>query len=224
MTVRPGQNVTIVLKADIRKEALDVRNSTVYDTQGANILVAQTQPPIRADSTGQSVIVTYMAREKGRPVRNGFHARILGFIADYELSAGNTVKAVILEQKKEAEPYNLRMYYRIEPPSNSNIDIVVNGKKVNLLDISMRGARFSHSGIGPFELGTSVKVTLRIDDQEFQIEAKPLRIWHQNDGRNAPNLEFVSVEFPTIEQKVMDLLGRKIIDIERKLRFREIFR
>jgi hypothetical protein len=219
MHIKPGQSVTIVVSEDVMTGRIDVRNSTTYDVLSGEVILAQTDPPIRQSYLNKTVVVTYLIKEKGGSNRFGFHAKITKFIKDYELSSRQTQPALVIIPEGIETPYNLRMYYRIEPPDDSGFGMVIDGQKVNLLDISIGGARFSHNRIHVFRLRQTLKITLNIDGEEFEVMARALRIWEESER----NLEFVSVQFLDLDKKLVDLLGRKIIDVERRLRFREVF-
>ena len=120
------------------------------------------------------------------------------------------------------EPYNLRMFYRLEPPSNCGIDIFVNGIKVSILDISIGGASFSHNKIYPFKMNEETKIILVIGERASQIESKVVRVWEPENEKVKKSLEFVSIQFLDMNGHIKNELGRKIQDVERDLRYKEI--
>jgi hypothetical protein len=123
---------------------------------GDRMIVAQTDPPISRTHLGKELFVTFLDRSDGQPRRFGFPAIVVEFIKEFELSSLLKVQALVLKKAGAFEEYNLRMFYRLEPPTDCGIRISVDGKGVNLIDISIGGAKFSHEKVFPFEIGAPV--------------------------------------------------------------------
>ncbi len=224
MEIKPGLSVNIIINIDYRKEVVETKNSIVHDVLGEKIIIAQTDPPISRTYIDKEIYVTYLDKEGGKPIRYGFPARIIEFVKEYELAALQKTQAIVLLRKGLREEYNLRMFYRLEPPSNCGIDIFVNGTKVSILDVSIGGASFSHNKIYPFKTNQEVSVILVIGERASQIKSKVVRIWSPDDERMKKSLEFVSIQFLDMNGYIKNELGRKIRDVERSLRSKEIDR
>jgi hypothetical protein len=222
MEIKPGLSIKIVLNVDHVKETTDVRSSLIYDVIEKKLIIAQTQPPILKSKTNKSVIVTYLAKEKANPVRYGFDATILELYDDYELSTGNATQAAILLRKSDPAEYNLRFFFRVEPPSDSGLGLLVYRKPVNIIDIPIGGAKISHDRTLKFESGKIMTISLSIDDDSFELNAFVIRTWEPQETRMAKNLEFVALEFIETSMHFKNILGRKILDIQRGLRSKEI--
>jgi hypothetical protein len=139
---------------------------------GKKVIIAQTDPPISRTNINKEIFVTFLEKEQGKPVRYGFPARIVDFLKDFELASQQKVQAVVLLREGRLEPYNLRMFYRLEPPGNCGIDIFVNGNKVNILDVSIGGASFSHNKVYPFRVNDEVKIILVVGERAYQTESR----------------------------------------------------
>ncbi len=224
MEIKPGLSVSIIINIDYRKEVVETKNSIVHDVLGEKIVIAQTDPPISRTYIDKEVYVTYLYKEGEKPTRYGFPARIIEFVKEYELTAQQKTQAVVLHRKGLREQYNLRMFYRLEPPSNCGIDIFVNGTRVSILDISIGGASFSHNKIYPFKTNQEASVILVIGERASQITSKVVRIWSPDDDRMKKSLEFVSIQFLDMNGHIKNELGRKIRDVERSLRSKEMDR
>jgi hypothetical protein len=224
MEIRPGLTVNIIINIDYRKEIVDTKNSIVHDTTGKKVIIAQTDPPISRTNINKEIFVTFLEKEQGKPVRYGFPARIVDFLKDFELASQQKVQAVVLLREGRLEPYNLRMFYRLEPPGNCGIDIFVNGNKVNILDVSIGGASFSHNKVYPFRVNDEVKIILVVGERAYQTESRVVRVWEPENERVKRSLEFVSIQFLDMDGHTKNELGRKIRDIERELRYKEIER
>jgi len=61
---KPGLNVNIIFTLDIEKETADVRGAIIYDINGIDIILSQTNPPIMERHIGKDISVTYLIREK----------------------------------------------------------------------------------------------------------------------------------------------------------------
>lgn len=223
MNIRPGTHIVITVDMDPLRETIDVKNSTVHDIVGERIVAAQTDPPLLKSYLDKTVYITYLEKEEGRPLRYGFPARVLEFIKDYRLTSSETAGAMVLMPEADAEPHNLRMFYRLEPPSNSGLDIYVNEERTNIIDISLGGANFSHNRSAPLQVNAVVGIVLSIDGTETRIDAQVLRIREPESDRLKKSLELVSIFFLNMPGSIKNMLSRKIRDIERKMRFEDKF-
>ena len=223
MNVKPGTHIAITVDMDPLRETIDVKNSMVHDVAGEKIVVAQTDPPILKSYLNRIVYITYLGKEEGRPLRHGFPARALEFVKDYKLRSSGTTQAIVLTQEADAAPYNLRMFYRLEPPSNSGLDIYIDGERAGILDISIGGASFSHKRNTPFQTNSTIGIILSIDGAETRIDAQVLRVREPESNRLKKSLELVSVSFLNMPGSTKNTLSRKIRDIERKMRFENKF-
>lgn len=223
MNIKPGMHIAITVDMDPLRETIDIKNSIVHDIVDRKIVAAQTDPPLLKSYLNRTIYITYLEKEAGKPVRYGFPAKVLEFIKDYRLTSSEMTQAIVLIQEAETEQYNLRMFYRLEPPSNSGLDIYVGGEKVSIIDISIGGANFSHSRSGPLQTNETVKIVLGIDGKETKIDAQVLRVREPESDRLKKSLELVSVYFLNMPGSTKNALSRKIRDIERAMRFENKF-
>ena len=222
MEIRPGQSIKIVFNIDHIRETTDVRNSFVYDVVEDRLIIAQTYPPILKSKIGRAVIVTYLATGTTNPARFGLDATILELRSDYALSTGNTTRAAALLRKSDPVEYNLRFFYRVEPPSNVGLDMYVYRKRVNIIDISIGGVKISHDKALRFEPKKIMPVSLSIDGEPFEVNAIVSRTWQPQELRMIKSLEFAALEFADTSRHFKDILGKKIFEIQRELRYKEI--
>lgn len=223
MNIKPGMHIAITMDMDPLRETIDVKNSMVHDIVGGRIIAAQTDPPLLKSYLNKIVYVTYLEKEEGKPSRYGFPARVLEFKKDYRLTSSEMTQAIVLMQEAVAEPYNLRMFYRLEPPGNSGLDIYIDGEKVSIIDISIGGASFSHSRSSPLKANATVRIALSIDGVETRVDAQVLRIREPESDRLKKSIELVSVYFINLPGSTKNTLSRKIRDIERTMRFENKF-
>ncbi len=222
MELKPGLNINIITNIDYRKEILETRNSLVHDIRGNKIVIAQTDPPISRALLDQNIFVSYLVHEGGRTVRYGLPVKIIEFINKYALTSENSSPAVVLLRKGDKEEYNLRMFYRLEPPGNSGLEIFTREGKLNIIDISLGGASVSHQKTHSLAVNDELRITLVIGEAAHEIDCRVLRLWEPEVGRLRHSIEFASIQFLNIGGHAKNQLGRKIRDIERELRSKEI--
>ncbi len=223
MDIKPGMNINIIVSIDHMRELVDVKNSMIHDVEGKRIIVAQTDPPISRTNIEKEMFVTFLEKGQKGPSRYGFYARIIDFIKDYELKSSKKVQAIIMKQTGEIEQYNLRMFYRLEPPSDCGIEISMEGRRVNLIDISIGGAKFSHEKIHPFQPNETVKMMIEVGGNKTGIEAVVLRVWEPENEKIRKTIAFASVQFLDVDAQLKNTLARKIRDIERDMRYKEVY-
>lgn len=220
MNIRPGLSARIVTEIDPARDKIRVGNSVVYDVREPTIILAQTDPPVPKSMFEKEIVVTYLVKEKGDMVRYGFPVRIAEFI-DYTLSAGGQVKAISARIAGEAAPYSIRMFFRVNPTEQSRLRMSILGNRVNILDISLGGVRFSYKGPLALEAGEIVAVRLDIDGRYHRLEACILRNWTGEEQGMIPRLAFATAEFLDMSNVTDHALSRKIRSIERESLARE---
>jgi len=196
-------------------------HSTIHEVREDVLIVAQTDPPISRTRLGREVFVTFLDRTGEKPRRMGFPAVIAGFITDYELNPSVRAQALALGEAGDVEEYNLRMFFRLEPPGRSGLTISIHGKPVNLIDVSIGGARFSYERSDPLNVGADVTLTIAMDTTPYAVKGRILRVWEPENERIRKTIAMASVQFVDMEAQAKNILARKIRDIERELRYRD---
>lgn len=222
MDIKPGLTVNFIINIDYRKEIVETKNTIIHDIIENRIIAAQPDPPISRAHIKEEIYVTFLEKEQGKVVRFGFPAKIVDFIKDYELTTQLKTQAIELRKEGEPEPYNLRMFYRLEPPDNCGIDIFIDGNKMTILDISIGGASFSHNRTHRFKEKEEEKIILVVGEKIYQIDSRVIRVQLPEIERMKKSIEFVSIQFLNVDGLIKNELGRKIRDIERELRYKEI--
>jgi len=220
MSIRPGLNVRIVTDPDVAKERILVKGSTVHDVQEPVIILAQTDPPILKSMLHKEVIVTYLIKEKGNAVRHGFPAELVEFI-DYTLSSGQQTKALVVKRTGPEKPYNIRRFYRVSPTGRSSISMSIFTNNVNIIDVSLGGAKIAYSAPLDLKPDEIVRIDLKIEGKVYALEARTLTTWEEDYEGVRRDLWFASVEFVNMSRTAQYALALKIQDIERESLQRE---
>jgi hypothetical protein len=215
MDIKPGLNVRIVTEIDEAADRIFAKTSKVYDVNGQKIVLAQTDPPILKSMLNKDIVVTYLVSKNDVMVRHGFRATILEFI-DYGLDSNEMVKALAVRSTGEAGPYSIRRFYRVIPTSRSGLSMIIRGQPVNVLDISLGGAKISHDEHLNLDPETVANVSMDMNRKTYIIKARVLRVWDRmSEGLNN-NLRFAALEFLDIDKPVELVLAQKIRDMERE--------
>lgn len=219
--IRPGMSVSLVVNSNVLREINDIRNSTVYDQEGRKLIVAQTEPRLTNESVGKTIVVSFIAYDQGKPMRFGLQAKVTELLPAYPLNPTQTVPAVGLVQKSSPEPYNLRMYYRVQPPGDFGILMYLYDHPLSIINLSLGGALVS-APLKPtpdfkYEIGGLIRLTMDIDSERFHLQAKIKRLTAPEGVRARRDLQFVALEFLDRSPELDRALGEKILSIQREL-------
>ena len=113
------------------------------------------------------------------------------------------------------------MFFRLEPPGSCGLQISIHGKPVNLIDVSIGGARFSCEKSHPLNAGDDVALTIIMDKTAYAVSGRILRVWEPENDRIRKTIAMASIQFLDMEAQVKNALARKIRDIERELRYKD---
>ena len=219
--IKPGLSLSLVVNTNIIREINDIRASTLHEISGGKLILAQTDPPLLPTQLNQSIIISFLTEEKENPVRYGFHAQIIEFIKEYRLSPSQMVPAIVVLQKSVPERYNLRMFYRIYPPSDFGLRLYINDQPMGIIDISIGGAiisaTLSQNREFKFMTGKTIKITLVLDEKTFSLDAQIKRISFPDNQKWSRELVFIALQFFNRNLELDRILGRKILDIQREL-------
>ncbi len=222
MVIKPGLNVKIVTEIDHAGERIHARSSTVHVVGDQTIVLAQTEPPIPKSMLHKEIIITYLSGKKEGCERYGFPARIYEFVDDYHLSSSERVKALTVVPKAGPTPFNIRMFYRVGPSLTSNVCLFLNDQKLNIIDISLRGVRFSFDRkMLSLEPAMVVELHLDVYGKTYPCEANILRVWREEDERFRGVHTVASAEFNKMGTTLEHILARKLRAIEQEQRYIE---
>lgn len=212
-----GTTIDIVFENEIDKTKAHHMKALVYDYENSNIVISQTSPPLNHDFLKRRILVTFLANAEKRVLRFGFAAQLTDLITNYEIARDKNVEALILTQRENPSLVDFRMYFRLRPPSQSSVDLFFEEEKVNLIDISVGGAKFIYPKSHLFFHGDEINFKLIIDSTVYNLKARVSNISPPHDFLVNKTIQYVGVEFEHDNRQMNAALGRSIIEIERLL-------
>jgi hypothetical protein len=216
MDIHPGSSVDLILNLDsLKEEARSVRRATVYDVEGMQYILSQTTPPVRKSELGKTINITSLLRRGDQKVRYGFFGQLNDIIINYQLNSNQKVVALSIKRTSPVQTFNLRQHHRVRPGKEWSARIDVDSMPVNLIEISLGGALFSHSNEKTIEYGQEIQVTYTDNEENRHIiQAIARRVWTPLEMRHT-SLEYVTVQFMNMDKDLERELGREIIELQR---------
>jgi hypothetical protein len=215
--LRAGMPLDIVFENEINQPNCHYMKAVIYDYDNKLITISQTSPALTRHFLKRRVLATFLARVNTRVLRFGFPAQLIDLINPYTIVSEKTVEALLLKRLAQPEPVDFRLYFRVKPPSETELRLFLEDQKVNLLDISIGGAKFIYPKRYFFLPGDAVKFKLIIGTEIFNIKASVRNVQEPDVNAANKNIQYVSVEFHLDNQKMEVSLGKAILDIERSL-------
>ena len=214
--IRPGLRVEFFYYADYKNENIHVMRTILYDVMGKEMIMAQSSPSLPSASIKKNIVMTYLAKQEGKPVRFGFNAKILDILNDYQIASGEAVSAIVIEQEGPPKHFNIRSYFRVRVPSSSHLNLIIRGESATLLDISIGGAMISGSTVKGLNQHDRIKITIIFDKQVFNLEGEVLRIL--SPGKSSGNdLQLATLKFFNAPRHFESAIGKTIFNMERQL-------
>ncbi|PKN06324.1 MAG: hypothetical protein CVU72_05070 [Deltaproteobacteria bacterium HGW-Deltaproteobacteria-7] len=207
----------IIFENEIDNKNAHYMKAVVYDCESKFITVSQTSPALTTHFLKRRVLTTFLAHSKNRLLRFGFSGLLYDLLANYTISSGQTAEALVIKKLNDLEPVDFRMYFRVTPPSQTDLRLYLKEEKVNLLDVSIGGAKFIYSKNYLFRPNDPVKFKLLIGNSVFDIDALVRSVRPPDIHTGNKNIQYVSVEFRIDDQKMEVSLGQAILNIERSL-------
>jgi hypothetical protein len=212
--LKVGTNVDIVFENELMKSDAHYMKALVYDCEGSIITTSQTSPALDRNFLGRQIIVTFLVKTERRIVRYGFPAKLNDLISNYRIASDSNVDALVIEQSAKPKQVDFRMYFRVKASSSSSISLTVKEGRVNLVDISLGGAKFTcpkHYLLHPADV---IKINLSVGRNGFALMA---RVCDTKTPYDSSEIQHVSIQFEHDNKQLEALLGKAIIDMERQM-------
>jgi hypothetical protein len=214
--LKVGTRLDIIFENEINKDNAHYMKALAYDIEDSKVIISQTSPALSRHFLDRRIMVTFLANVEKRILRFGFPAKLIDLLSDYQIASNKKVEALVLKQYDDPELLDFRMYFRVKPLLQSDVSLEVNEKKVNLIDISLGGAKFNCFRDCTFNHDDKINLKLLIGRTEFNLDATVRDIWIPHDAAANKNHQYVSVEFEHDNKILETSLGRAIIGIERQ--------
>ena len=215
--LKPGMPLDIVFENELNKKGAHHMKAVIYDCHQNVVTMSQTHPVLTPDFLNRRIFITFLVNSENRVLRFGFPAKLTELVIQYPLSEGNTVPALLAQKTGDPEPTDFRMYFRVKPPSDSDVCVFMEEQKVNLLDISIGGAQFIYPQRNYFHTGQTTECKLLIGTNSFNVGTVIQTVRDPDTNATSRNLQYVSVEFRHDNKEGEIALGRAIMEIERSL-------
>lgn len=207
----------VIVYRDRYDETTDIRRAVVFDINDEVMIFSQMNPPLKAAQRGKIMEVTFLDRRKSAPLRLGFAARFSDIAKNYRLASEERVTVVKLQSMtapQELVVYDLRMFYRIKPGAGSGIEVKIAGRPVLLIDFSIGGLCFADRPSDKLKIKDLLTLLLTIDGETYLAKARMVRRFRRSTLRL---MDYVCVQFVQPDKRLKHQLGRKSLEIERKL-------
>lgn len=215
--LKAGMPLDIVFENEINQPNAHYLKAVVYDYDNDLITISQTSPALNRRFLDRKVLVTFLVRIENRILRFGFAGLLTDLISDYAMSSEKTTEALLIKKLHRPEPTDFRMYFRVSPPSGTDLSLFLEEKKVSLMDISLGGAKFMYPKSHIFQPGETIKFKLLIADSVFNVDASVRNVREPALNTADRNVQQVSVEFHHDDKNMETSLGKAIMGIERSL-------
>ncbi|MGA1869798.1 MAG: PilZ domain-containing protein [bacterium] len=218
----PGMNIDCAMTIDSSRESIDVRKALIYASFTDELIISQTNPPVPSYWVGRKMEVTYLNKE-GNTIRRGVSCKIKEIIKDYKLTSSKTAQAIALKDISGVKDYNFRFAYRVKPLKEYDINLfTMDGKKLDIIDISGLGVRFSHGKLSQYQLNQKIVLNLEVKSKSHKIDAKV--IWKKpNQMINGEEVDYIGAQFINLDGILADKLFKIIREIERHIAFSQKF-
>jgi hypothetical protein len=214
--LRPGIGVDFLFHSDYIKENFRVMRSTIFDIIEKKLILSQSTPTLLASAVNREILLTYLTKQDGRTIRLGFPSRIIELIRDYELASKERVAAIVVQRTGAATQFELRLHYRLNVPSDSDLKLFYESHCLNLYEISIGGARFGYKEPVHFEPARRVPLTVVIEERRYPLDAEVLRVWTP-EVRGQRDWTFATVRFLHAKGVTERILTKTILRIQREL-------
>jgi hypothetical protein len=221
--LKAGASLDIVFENEIMKSNAHCLKAVVYDYEKDLITISQTAPALDRTFLDRRILVTFLVNIERRVLRFGFPARLIDHITNYQISSGTNVEALIIKKYAEPESVDFRLYFRVRIPSESDLSLFFKEEKVNLMDISIGGAKFTYPKRYIFRSADEVTCTLIIGTTIFNVNAKVRSVKTPSEAAANKNIQYVAVEFNHDDKQMDAQLSKAILDIERDLLSKGMF-
>jgi hypothetical protein len=182
----PDRPLDVLLVGRLAWHNITVRHTVVLSTSPGELILRSPDPPLPNLSPGQFLEITFLCREDLQPLqRYAFNANILNMVNDFPTPAGPVAAVVVVYPSPEdIYPSSLRRERRYPVPPGSPLHLWLEGRCLNLLDLSLKGLRFKiDEDLASLKPGDKIKIDLVIDNKSKRINGRVAAVNMRPEGR-----------------------------------------
>lgn len=211
LNIGPGTPLMIILGTDLKERKVHAVGSMLHEVEGRTMVIGQTEPRLPASMLDREVTITFLSTERNRTSRYGFRALIREYVERSPALSAPPIDAIIAERRTEPRIHNMRMSYRVQPTEDSRLSMTMDGQVVNVIDISVGGARLRHSASSIRPTGSRVKLNLDIDGKVYPLDARIVS--SSVDAVPGTDHGFASAQFLNLDAGIKSVLSKKIREV-----------
>jgi len=220
--LRPGRSVDLILQTDLHNNLIDVRSTVLHDVDpNGRLILAQTQPTLKASFSGSRLEITFLARYNdvpgGRWLRVGYKAPFLSLLDDYQLGPDKREQALLFPGPKRLDSFTLRLDFRLEPSMDSSLELYFwpDNTPLSIVDISSGGVRFTHPSSWSFSPRQKLNLSLQSQGESLILICRVIRSG-EPEGPAARGLSVTAVQFEEMDLAARQRLSQLIQDAVRR--------
>jgi hypothetical protein len=222
LCLRPGRQVELVVVTDAWGNECDVRLSRLHDRDDKNrLILAQTLPRLNNYMVGQILEITFLIRVDdipgGRRLRVGYKTPLLAVWDHYLVRPELRGDVLVVDGPQTMTRFTLRRHFRLPADRLEGLEIYLLPARVRvqILDLSVGGVRFSHPRASRLSVGTTVDLLLVQGHLAIPLEGRVVRNGTLS-GRD-DTLPFTAVRFSRPSAQHERKLTSLINDLQRGL-------
>lgn len=208
----PERPLEILLVGSLAWHNITVRHTVVLSTSPGQLILRSPEPPLPNLSPGQFLEIAFLCKDELQSIqRYAFNANILNILNDFPAMTGPVEAVVVVYPNPEdIYPSTLRRERRYTIAPGSPLHLWLEGRRLNLLDLSLKGLRFKIAGdLALWKPGDNVAIDLIIDNQSKRINGRVADVYMRPEGME------VSLEIGVLPMDVWTTILETLQKLER---------
>ena len=220
------KHVDLVVHGERLELGADVRRTVIMDIdKNGRLYLTQTSPPMLRSQVGTAVELSFLSQfddvPGGRWLRVGYSTTVADILFGYPEGRDSQEAVIVVEGPKELRPNSVRQAYRVAPPSDLDMRMVLwpDGTRVGILDISETGAGFYHSTQWAFDAGHPMQLAILSGRLTLILDCRVVR---SNTIKSRAGLTYglTGVAFENLEPDTKSKLNQLLSGILRHIQIK----
>lgn len=182
----PGLSVDIYLIGRLAWQNISVRRTVVLSVSQGELILRSPEPPLPNLRLSQFLEISFLCEEASQPLqRYAFNASILKVLTDFPSPEGPVMAvAVAYPYPEDIYASTLRRDRRFPVPTDSPLHLLLEGRRINLLDLSLKGLRFRiGKDLAAWKPGDNVELDLVVGNKSKRIHGRVAAVNMRPEGR-----------------------------------------